>query len=65
MKEIFIKHKGAFIGGVIGMVVAILMLIIGFWKAMLVLLLIGIGILIGMTLDGNSIIKDSVDKFKK
>ena len=65
MKEIFIKHKGAFIGGAIGMVVAILMLIIGFWKAMLVLLLIGIGILIGMTLDGNSIIKDSVDKFKK
>ncbi|MEX1376378.1 MAG: DUF2273 domain-containing protein [Eubacteriales bacterium] len=65
MIELITKHKGAFIGGLAGLIIAILMLIIGFWKAMLVLIFIGIGVLIGMTIDGNSIIKNGMDKFKK
>ena len=64
MKDFIIKHKGACAGGFIGLVVALLILIIGFWKALLVLLLIGIGIIIGMAIDGNNMIKNSMDRFK-
>lgn len=57
MRDIFMKHKKAFIGGFIGLLLAILMLAIGFWKAMLVLILTGVGVVIGMVLDGNPVIK--------
>ncbi len=64
MKNFILNHKGAVIGGAVGFVMALLILIIGFWKAFLVLLLIGAGVLIGMATDGNNIIKTGVNKFK-
>jgi len=64
MKDFIIKHKGAFAGGLIGMVVAVLMLLLGFWKTILVILFIGIGVLAGMSMDGNNIIKDYIEKIK-
>lgn len=64
MKDLLLKHKGAFVGGLVGLIVALLILIIGFWKALVVLLLMGIGVIIGMAIDGNTTIKDSMDKFK-
>ncbi len=64
MKDFILNHKGAVIGGAVGLVMALLILIIGFWKAFLVLPLIGAGVLIGMALDGNNIIKTGVNKFK-
>lgn len=65
MKELIFKHRGAFIGGLLGLVIALLVLIIGFWKALLVLFLVGIGIVVGMAIDGNNMIKSSIDRFKK
>ena len=64
MRDLIFKHKGAFIGGIIGLIIALLILIIGFWKAVLVFLLIGAGIFIGMVIDGNTTIKNSINKFK-
>lgn len=64
MKELIFKHKGAFLGGLLGLIIAVLILIIGFWKALLVLLLVGIGIVLGMAIDGNNMIKNSMDRFK-
>jgi len=65
MRDLFFKHKGAFIGGLIGLIIALLILIIGFWKALVVLLLIGLGVIIGMAIDGNTTIRNSMNKFKK
>jgi len=64
MKDFIIKHKGAFAGGLIGMVVAVLMLLLGFWKTVLVFLFIGIGVLVGMSMDGRNIVKDYIEKIK-
>lgn len=64
MKELIFKHKGAVLGGLLGLIIAVLILIIGFWKALLVLLLVGIGIVLGMAIDGNNMIKNSMDRFK-
>lgn len=65
MRDLFFKHKGAFIGGLIGLIIALLILIIGFWKALAVLLFIGMGVIIGMAIDGNTTIRNSMNKFKK
>ncbi len=65
MKELIFKHKGAFVGGLIGLIVAMLILTIGFWKTLLILLMLAVGVVIGMLLDGNSAIKNSIDRFKK
>ena len=64
MKELIIKHKGAVLGGLLGLIIAVLILIIGFWKALLVLFLVGVGIILGMAIDGNNMIKNSIDRFK-
>jgi len=64
MKELIVKHKGAVLGGLLGLVIALLILVIGFWKALLVLFLVGVGIVLGMAIDGNNMIKTSVDRFK-
>ena len=64
MKDIIFRHKGAFLGGLVGLIIALLVLIIGLWKALVVLILVGIGIILGMSIDGNNMIKDSMDKFK-
>jgi len=65
MRDLFFKHKGALIGGLIGLIIALLILIIGFWKALAVLLFIGMGVIIGMAIDGNTTIRNSMNKFKK
>lgn len=64
MRDLIYKHKGAAFGGAIGLIIAILILIIGFWKTLLVILLIGLGVFVGMIIDGNTSIKDSIDRFK-
>ncbi len=64
MKQFILNHKGAVVGGLVGLIVALLILIIGFWKTLLVMLFIGAGVIAGMLLDGNNIIKDSVERFK-
>ncbi len=46
-------HECAAIGGILGLVVAILVFTIGFWRAFFVALCVVIGVMIGQYVDGN------------
>ena len=62
MKEFFRKYKSVIIGAGIGLVLAVLMLTIGFFKTLLIILLGGVGALIG----GVPVIRDRIkDLFEK
>lgn len=47
----FVRNKGKAIGGLIGFVLAVLMLCIGFWRTMLILLLVALGAAVGSQTD--------------
>lgn len=64
MKDILSQNKGPIIGGAIGLVVAILMLCIGFWKTLVIFFLIASGIIIGMVIDGNTWLADRINILK-
>ncbi|MCR9037129.1 DUF2273 domain-containing protein [Tractidigestivibacter montrealensis] len=49
----FPGHENAFLGGVCGLVVAIVMAAIGFWRTLLLVLLVLIGVAIGQQADGD------------
>lgn len=59
----FPGHENAFLGGVCGLVVAILIAAIGFWWTLLVALLVLIGVAIGQQADGDPKIIRAVSKF--
>ncbi|WP_430394387.1 DUF2273 domain-containing protein [Enterococcus faecalis] len=47
MKELLMEYKYPIIGGLIGLVFAILFFTVGFFKTILVLIMIGLGMVIG------------------
>ena len=49
----FPGHENAFLGGVCGLLVAIVMAAIGFWRTLLLVLLVLIGVAIGQQADGD------------
>ena len=49
----FPGHENAFVGGVCGLLVAIVMAAIGFWRTLLLVLLVLIGVAIGQQADGD------------
>lgn len=49
----FPGHENAFLGGVCGLTVAIVMAAIGFWRTLLLVLLVLIGVAIGQQADGD------------
>ncbi len=49
----FPGHENAFLGGVCGLIVAIVMAAIGFWRTLLLVLLVLIGVAIGQQADGD------------
>ena len=49
----FPGHENAFLGGVCGLIVAIVMAAIGFWRTLLMVLLVLIGVAIGQQADGD------------
>ncbi len=49
--EFIVSHKGAVAGAVIGLILAILMISIGFWKTLLMFILVLAGIFIGVAID--------------
>ena len=52
-EELFPGHPNAGLCGFIGFIVSLLIFIIGFWKTLLIVLLITVGISIGQILDGD------------
>lgn len=61
MQEFFQQYKYAILGGGVGLVLAILLLTIGFFKTILVIVCVVLGVYIGLYL--NSI--GFFDRFKK
>ena len=51
------------LGGVLGLVLAILFLTLGFWRTILILILVGGGIAAGSFLDRGQRLMDVVDRF--
>ncbi len=47
MKELFLEYKYPIIGGLIGLVLALFFFTIGFFKTILLLVMVGIGVFIG------------------
>ncbi|MEG1755384.1 MAG: DUF2273 domain-containing protein [Clostridia bacterium] len=59
--EFYKEHKWAIILAVIGLLFAILFMTIGFWKTLLLIVLVGICFLVGYLMDKNGI--DGVKAF--
>ena len=53
VSKTFPGHENAFLGGVCGLIVAIVMAAIGFWRTLLLVLLVLIGVAIGQQADGD------------
>lgn len=56
----FPGHENAFIWGCIGFVVALLLFAIGFWRTLVVVLLVVVGVAFGQVLDGDPKIINTV-----
>lgn len=50
---LFNEHRGKTIGILVGLALSILFLTFGFWKALFILISVGLGYLIGKKLDEN------------
>ena len=53
LKTNYPGHEHAFIGGVLGFVVALLIFVIGFWATFLIVVFVVIGIAVGQYFDGD------------
>lgn len=62
LNEIFINNKGKIFGSIIGFVFGILVLLIGFWKTLLVLTFTIIGYYIGSRWDLEGDFRKILDK---
>lgn len=60
VRRTFPGHEHAFWGGVLGFVAAILFLVLGLFKALVIVLLVIVGVAVGQALDGDSKIMDLV-----
>lgn len=56
-------YKNTIIGGLIGLIVAILIFTLGFWKTVLAVLIIGTGLFIGFSMDRKMSVKEYFEDF--
>ena len=47
------NHENALLGGLLGLAVAVLMFVAGFWRTLFVVVMVTIGVAIGLYLDGT------------
>jgi len=59
----FPGHENAVFGGICGLVVALLIFIIGFWKALFVVICVLVGVAIGQYMDGNPTVVKAFRRF--
>ena len=60
--DYFEKNRYPIIGGIVGVLIAVCIFTIGFWKMILVLFLIGLGIYIGLFLKKLGIIDQFINR---
>ncbi|MBQ9315377.1 MAG: DUF2273 domain-containing protein [Atopobiaceae bacterium] len=53
LKRLMAEHFHAVVGGVCGLVVAVLIFVVGFWQTLFVSLLAAVGVALGQYLDGD------------
>lgn len=57
MKDTLLKilkeHRGKLIGGIAGLIFAVLVLLLGFWKSLFIALCVGVGVYLGSLGDGK------------
>lgn len=58
MKDIFKHYKLPIIFGVVGLILAILLVSIGFFKTLLIILLTGLGTVLGYYLEQTNLLDD-------
>lgn len=58
-----LTYKNTIIGGLIGLIVAILIFTLGFWKTVLAVLIIGTGLFIGFSMDRKVDVKEYFEDF--
>lgn len=60
LHETFPGHENAVIGGFVGFLVALLFFVIGFWRTLLVVVLVVVGVAFGQLADGDPKIIDAL-----
>ncbi|MCH5461631.1 DUF2273 domain-containing protein [Lactobacillus sp. LC28-10] len=58
MPELLKYYRWPIIGGVTGLVLALLLLTIGFWKTLILFILVGLGIAAGLYLSQTGLLDD-------
>lgn len=56
-------HPHTVIYGIVGLVLALMVLIVGFWPTFLIALFVGIGVVIGQVVDGDGVIVQLIERF--
>lgn len=64
-EEIWYNHRGAFLGAIIAFLIGILILTIGFWRTLLLVILVFLGFFIGSQLDERSSLRKLWRRFFK
>lgn len=60
VRRTFPGHEKAFWGGVCGLLAAIVFFAIGFWRTLVIVVLVVVGVAVGQMLDGDSKIVEAV-----
>jgi uncharacterized membrane protein len=64
MRNIFFqKHPGLVIGGLVGLLIGLIFLVFDFWKMLIFVVLVTLGIFIGYVLDSDGRFKEQINKF--
>lgn len=62
-RQSFPGHEHAVFGGICGLVVAILVFAIGFWKTLFIVICVLVGVAIGQYADGNTTVVRAISRF--
>lgn len=57
------RHWGKILGGLIGLVFALLIVKFGFWKGIFIMICIAVGIYIGWRIDENKGLRNLLERF--
>ncbi|MEA4903091.1 DUF2273 domain-containing protein [Desulfitobacterium sp.] len=57
------EHPGKLIGSILGFLLGLLVVFLGFWKSLVLVLFVGVGFLIGKSQDDHKKLFDWFDRF--
>lgn len=62
LHELWVEHRGKILGGIFGLIIGIIIIAMGFLKALFVILCTLVGYYIGKSIDNKEDIRDILDK---